>query len=86
MAVADIFENGAELLVSHFLNSACLFQSVYQISSKSDDNWPTQGISLIFKMAAAAIFENGATLPVLFFFELSMFVLVCLSSFIKIGL
>jgi hypothetical protein len=37
---------------------------MYQVSSKSSDKWPTYSISLILKMAAAAIFENGGTLPV----------------------
>jgi hypothetical protein len=40
---------------------------VYQISSKSGDDWPTYGLSLIFKMAAAAILQIGGTLPVLRF-------------------
>jgi hypothetical protein len=38
---------------------------VYQFSSKSGDKWLTFSIALIFKMAAAAIFENGGTLRIL---------------------
>jgi hypothetical protein len=41
----------------------------YQISSISDDKWPTKIVALIFKMAVAAIFENGRTLPVSCFLD-----------------
>jgi hypothetical protein len=40
---------------------------VYQISSQSDHEWPHYSTISFFKMAAAAIFENGATLPLLRF-------------------
>jgi hypothetical protein len=40
---------------------------VYRTSSKSSDKWLTYSVALIFKMAAAAIFENGGTLPLLLF-------------------
>jgi hypothetical protein len=33
-------------------------------SSKTNDEWPTYSVALIFKMAAAANFENDGTLPV----------------------
>jgi hypothetical protein len=38
---------------------------VYQNSSKSGDKWPTYSSSLIFKMAAAATFQNDRIFPVL---------------------
>jgi hypothetical protein len=40
---------------------------VYQISSKSVNEWLTGSISLIFKMAAAAIIEKSSTVPLLRF-------------------
>jgi hypothetical protein len=36
-----------------------------QVSSQSDNKWLTHSHALIFKMAAAAINENGDTLPLL---------------------
>jgi hypothetical protein len=42
---------------------------VYQISSKLGHKWRAYGISMIFEMAAADIFENGGTLPVMRFLD-----------------
>jgi hypothetical protein len=43
------------------------------MSSQSSYKWPTDYIALIFKMAAAAILENGDTLPLLLFSESACF-------------
>jgi hypothetical protein len=46
---------------------------VYQISSQSGNKWKSYIIALIFKMAAAATFENGATIPFLRFLDSACF-------------
>jgi hypothetical protein len=50
---------------------------LYQISSQAGDKWPFYSIALIFKMAVAAIFEDGATFPVLRFLDS-----ICASSYV----
>jgi hypothetical protein len=42
-------------------------------SSKSNDKGPTYNMSLVFEMAAAAILENGRTLPILWFLHSACF-------------
>jgi hypothetical protein len=61
------FEIGDTLSVLRFLDSACFAQSVNQISWQSLNEWSIHCIALNFQMAAAAMLENGAALPVLRF-------------------
>ena len=51
------------------LISDLCYEYVFQISSKSDNICLFYSISLIFKMAAAAILENGRRPPLLHFFN-----------------
>ena len=73
MAAAAILENGCRLPLLGFLNSACVYQSVYRISSKSDYNCPFYSLNSILKMAAAAILENGRRLPLQVFLNPACF-------------
>jgi hypothetical protein len=59
MAAAVILENGQTHPVPCFMNSACFTYSVYQNSSQSCDNWPSNSNPLIFKLAAATRLQNG---------------------------
>ncbi len=43
------------LPVSGFSSSACVFASVYEISSKSVHKWPRYSVCRICKMAAAVV-------------------------------
>jgi hypothetical protein len=66
MAVTAVISQGGGdfpvLCLQVFLSLCTKFDQNRMINGRS-----TYGISLIFKMAAAAIFENGDTLPVLRF-------------------
>jgi hypothetical protein len=57
MEAAAILENDRGRPFLRFLNSARVFQSVYQISINSGLICPFGSISLIFKMAVAAILK-----------------------------
>jgi hypothetical protein len=64
-AAAAIFQNGGEHLHLRLLYSPCVFLCVYQITTKSGHECPFNSLKSIFKMAAAAIFQNGGGQPLL---------------------
>lgn len=84
IAAADILSNGIELLILYFLDSAGFFQSVYQTSSQSADEWPRYSISRLSKIAAVTIFEIASD-PACVFLGLKMYLLVCVPYSITIG-
>ena len=65
MAASAILENDHRLAFLWNSNSACVVQSVYRNSLKSDHKWLFYRHWSIFKMAASAILENDHELPVL---------------------